>query len=143
MWLVFAISAACIWGLDYVLAERIFHYKISPITLIVFQMVTGLLIFLSVGYRFNLKNDLVVMFSDKTLLLLTIAAALTFNFANLLIFLSIQARNATLAALIELSYPIFTILFAWVLFHENHLTMSVFVGGILIFLGIGVIAVFS
>ena len=35
--------------------------------------------------------------------------------AGLLIFLSIQAKNATLSSLIEISYPLFTAFFAWVL----------------------------
>jgi len=69
---------------------------------------------------------------------------ITFNLGNLLIFCSIQAgKNATLAALVELCYPIFTVFFTWFLFQQNHLTPSVIVGGTLIFAGIIIISYFN
>lgn len=143
MWLIYAISASIIWGLDYALGEKIFKSKISPVSLLVFQLFFGLILFLIIGARAQLKTDLAILTSDFKTLWLVIVALLTFNFGNLLIFLSIQSKNATVAGLIELCYPIFTVFFSWILFRENHLSASVAVGGALIFLGVFIIGYYS
>jgi drug/metabolite transporter (DMT)-like permease len=54
----------------------------------------------------------------------------------LLLFLAIGGKNATLASLIEITYPVFVALFAFVLFREVHLTASVLVGAGLVFAGV-------
>jgi len=68
-----------------------------------------------------------------------IAALVTGVAANYLISRSIQASNATLAGLIELAYPVFTVAFTWLLFGHNHLTPAVAFGGLLIMAGAAVI----
>ena len=45
-----------------------------------------------------------------------IAIGLTSTLGALLLYLSIGSRNATLASLIEITYPLFVVLFAWLLF---------------------------
>jgi len=143
MWLIYAISASIVWGLDYALGEKIFKSKIAPVSLLVFQLLFGLILFLIIGARSQLKADIATLASDTKTLWLVIAALLTFNFGNLLIFLSIQSKNATVAGLIELCYPIFTVLFSWILFRENYLSASVAIGGALIFLGVFIIGYFN
>ena len=49
---------------------------------------------------------------------------------------AVRGRNATLASLIEISYPVFVALFAWLLFREIHVNASVVVGGLLVFAGV-------
>ena len=139
MWLIFAITASMIWGLDYALGEKIFRSKISPFSLLTLQMTFGLVLFFAISYFTQLKTDLAQIAADKTILWYVLAAMITFNLGNLLIFLSIQSKNATLSGLIELCYPIFTVLFSLLLFKVNHVTTSVIIGGILIFIGIFII----
>ena len=59
--------------------------------------------------------------------------------ASVLLFVSIDSKNATLASLIEISYPVFVVLFAYVLFRDVHLNASVLVGGLLVFAGVAII----
>ena len=139
MWLVYAVSAAAVWGLDYALGERVLKNKISPTSLMTVQMALGTMFFLTVGYAGSLKQDFQIIISDRKVLGLTLAAIASFNFGNWLIFLSIQAKNATIAGLIELCYPVFTALFTYFLFKENHLSPSVLVGSIFILIGIFII----
>lgn len=144
MWLVYAISAAIVWGLDYSLCEEIFKIKISPVTLLALEMILGGLLMMLFVHRYQLVADVHTLITNRTALWFFIGILITFNLGNLLIFYSIQAgQNATLAALVELAYPIFTIFFSWALFRSNHMTPSVIVGGILIFLGIIVIAYYN
>ncbi len=56
-----------------------------------------------------------------------------------LLFLAIGDKNATLASLIEISYPVFVVLFAWLLFREAHLNVSVLAGAALVFAGVTLI----
>lgn len=62
--------------------------------------------------------------------------ALTSLLANVLRFRSISGKNATLAGQIEISYPVFVALFAFVLFREIHVNTSVIVGGLMVSAGV-------
>lgn len=44
MWLVFAITAALLWGLNYSLAEKVLQ-SISPVTLLALEMLVGAIVF--------------------------------------------------------------------------------------------------
>lgn len=135
MWLVFAIIAALLWGLNYSLTERILQ-SISPITLLALEMLTGAFIFSVISYFTTFRRDLALLMTDRHLLYITLLEIVTVIAANFFIVSSIQFKNATLAGIIELIYPLFIILFTWLLFGENHVDGTVIVGGILIFIGV-------
>lgn len=134
-WLIYALGAAILWGLNYSLNERIFLGRVSPATLLIFQGFAGMTIAFIVGFR-QLPADLRTLQQDRSTLLIAIGALLTYGLGNLLISLSIQAKNATLAGLVELSYPIFTVLFTWLLFRQWHMTPLSMVGAVLILAGL-------
>lgn len=142
-WVFYSIAAAIVWGLDYSLCERIFNAKISPFSLLAIQMFVGSIIFFVIGLRHNLYDDIQLILHDTTLFWIILVALITFNGGNLLIFLSIQAKNATIAGLIELSYPLFTILFTWFLFRDHHVDLNLIIGGLLITSGVFYVALFS
>lgn len=135
MWLAYAIVAAMLWGLNYSLNERVFEKEVSPATLLVFQAMAGMLIAGAVGFR-DIPDDLRAVRADRTTMWLAIAALFSYGVGNLMISLSIQAKNATLAGLVELSYPIFTVLFSYLLFKKWHLTPMSMAGGVMIMVGI-------
>jgi drug/metabolite transporter (DMT)-like permease len=74
---------------------------------------------------------------------LVIFGCLMFNAATIMIARSIQLANATVAGLIEVCYPFFTIVATLVIFKENHLSLPVVFGGSLIVCGILVITFFG
>jgi len=75
--------------------------------------------------------------NDRVWLLVSLASAAV---GGLLIYVAIGEKNATLASLIEISYPFFVALFAWIFFRETHFNLATIAGGLLI-LG-GVLTVF-
>ncbi len=77
------------------------------------------------------------------LLILVLAETAVLILAELFIGFSIVSKNASLAGLIEISYPIFTALFAYVLFKESQLDTATMIGGVLIFSGVVTIYLFS
>ncbi len=144
MWLVFAIGAAIAWGLDYSLSEEIFKSVISPLPLLAYEMLLGGILLLPFIGIAKMKATIQILLTNRSAFWLFWGILITFNLGNLLIFCSIEAgKNATLAALVELAYPIFTVLFTLLLFKINHLSVSVIVGGAFVFTGITIIALFS
>ncbi|WED43264.1 DMT family transporter [Legionella cardiaca] len=140
MWLVFAITAALLWGLNYSLAEKILQ-SISPVTLLAFEMLIGGFLFFIISYFTSFRRDLALLIAEPTVLWLTITEIIIVIAASFFIVCSIQFKNATLAGIIELIYPLFIILFTWLLFGENHVDLSVIIGGALIFIGVLVISI--
>lgn len=144
MWIVYAVLASVFWGLNYVLAERLFKAKVSPLTLVGTEMLFGSAFLLAVAFLKDqgdrLGHEVCTMVDN---LWLSVACVLTMIVGNFLIATSIQEKNATLAGLIEISYPVFIVLFSLLLFGTNHMTPSVWVGGSLIFAGVSIIYWFS
>lgn len=140
MWLIIAAAAAVIWGLNYSLDEKIFQLQVSPLTLLAFQCWLGALVFSVLSFITTGKTDLTILSTNRTALWLSIASIIAVNAGIYLIAASIQAKNATLASLVEQTYPIFTVFFTYVLFNVSHLTRNVVIGGVLILLGAIIIA---
>lgn len=135
MWLIFAITAAILWGLNYSLAEKILH-DISAITLLALEMLIGAILFCTIAYFTTFKRDLSILAHQPKVFWLTSAEIFIVLLASFFIVYSIQFKNATLAGIIELIYPLFIIFFTWVFFGENHVDISVIAGGLLIFTGV-------
>ena len=60
-------------------------------------------------------------------------------FGEVMVYLAISGKNATLASLIKMTYPVFVVLFAYIFYLHMHVTASVFVGGLMILTGSGLI----
>ncbi|MCW8407712.1 DMT family transporter [Legionella sp. PATHC035] len=139
MWFTFAIFAAILWGFNYALAEKILN-SISPITLLALEMTIGAVLFTCISFFTTMKRDVALLTTDSGLLLLTVAEIAIVLVASYFIATSISLKNATIAGIVELTYPIFTIIFTWFLFNQVHVNLSVIIGGLFIFIGILVIS---
>ena len=138
MWFFYALMASIFWGINYALAEKI-GQRISLISLITLEMALGSIVLGLWAYFTTLKLDLNTLWTNRPLMTLTLVEIGVMLLANVAIVLSIQAKNATSAGLIELSYPLFIILTSWVLFHEHHLNLPIIIGSA--FISVGVICV--
>ena len=140
MWLLLSLGAAIFWGLNYALIERVVR-RISPFTLVLAELVISLPIVLYVAIASGrLAPDITRIQTDTRTRNLLLASVFTFLVASICIALAISAKNATSAGLVEVSYPLFVVLFGLLIFHEHHVTPSIIVGAALIFVGVGVIA---
>lgn len=141
LWLVYALSASIIWGMGYAVTGKLL--KIPDITPAFLMMSTGLftlpIYFFLTFYLGQMKQGFDAIFSSKELFILFITQALAIVGGNFLIFHSITEKNATLTSLIEISYPLFVIIFTFLFFKEVHLSWGTAFGGFLIFAGIGII----
>lgn len=136
-WYLAALAAAVVWGLHYPLvAHALRHLSAVGVLLLTIVGVVGLSLI-------NLKTvgqDLAVLRGlnarERGMIMLL---PLTSLLGSWLLYVSIGQKNATLASLIEISYPVFVALFAYVLFRETTLDALTLLGAALVFAGVGLI----
>ena len=136
-WYIPAIAAAVVWGLHYPLIEHALK-RVSLTTVVLLTAAPMALVALAFPVR--LAEDwrtLSVLPAGERLLIATIA--LTSLAGTVLLYLAVRGRNATLASLIEISYPAFVAIFAWLLFREWQLNAGVLLGAGLVFAGTAII----
>lgn len=135
-WYVTALGAAVVWGIHYPLVD--FALKRLSVTAVLLLTAAPILV-VALASR-SLGADLeawrALPWGERLTIL---ALALTSLAGSVLLFLSISGKNATLASLIEISYPVFVALFAFLLFREWHLDASVAFGALLVFAGVAII----
>lgn len=136
-WYVAALGAAVVWGIHYPLLD----YALKRISLVSVLFLTAVPIALLAPFFYKtLAADYqafreLAWRAQAPILALTVTTVA----GAVLLLLSIAGKNATFASLIEISYPVFVVLFAWLLFREVHLSASVVAGGVLVFAGVALI----
>jgi len=136
-WYIAALGAAVIWGVHYPLVDNALR-KLSLVSVLVLTAVPLLLIapffYKTLAADYEILKDLGWSGSAPIL-----ALALTSLAGSVLLFMSINSKNATLASVIEISYPLFVAVFAYVLFRHMHVNASIVLGGLLVFAGVAII----
>jgi drug/metabolite transporter (DMT)-like permease len=140
MWLLFALGAAVIWGINYAASGRVLARGMSPISLYFLETIFALIamgaLMVATGRAGKLAGELRGLGSDALWLVVAMVCSTA---AALLIFMAIGAKNATLASLIEISYPLFVAFFAWLFFRDTQINGSVIIGGALILFGVFIV----
>ena len=141
LWLVYAVGAAVIWGVNYAISGRLLQRGMSPQTLFLIDLIFGVVAVSAViTFTGRWSSTLLEVRQARPDILWLIVAVASATAAGLLIFLSIQAKNATLASLIEVTYPLFTAFFAWALFRQATINTATVIGALLIFTGVLIVA---
>lgn len=136
LWFILAVGASLFWGLSYVFSEHLYK-SVSVLTGFGLNSLIGATLALILSWKQGyLFKDLHQISSSNTTLHWFIGAVLAGFIAELCIGFSISEKNATLAALIEISYPLFIALFSWILFKQNHLNLYSLIGGSCIIIGV-------
>jgi drug/metabolite transporter (DMT)-like permease len=136
-WYVTAVGAAILWGIHYPLVDNALK-RISPVGVLLLTAIPILLVSL-VFHRQLAADYLAIKGMDWGTRLIVIALSVTGLLGTVLLYMSIVSRNATLASLIEISYPVFVVLFSYLLFRQVHINPSVVLGGVLVFAGVALI----
>jgi drug/metabolite transporter (DMT)-like permease len=140
-WYVPAIAAAVVWGLHYPLIENALR-RLSLPTVVLLTALPMVLVALAFPARLAADWRTVMAMPTGERLLIALIA-LTSLTGTVLLYLAVRGRNATLASLIEISYPAFVAVFAWLLFREWQLNTGVMLGALLVFAGSALIIVNS
>ncbi|GMQ90767.1 MAG: hypothetical protein BMS9Abin11_0071 [Gammaproteobacteria bacterium] len=136
-WYFAALGAALVWGMHYPLMGYVLK-KLSLVSALVLAGLPVLVVGL-VGHK-TLAQDMAVIKSMTWSERLPIMAIpLTSLLATVLLYHAINSKNATLASLLEISYPVFVVFFAYLFFREWHINNSVLIGAVFIFSGVALI----
>lgn len=136
-WYVPAIAAALVWGLHYPLIEHALR-RVSLPTVVLLTALPMALVALAFPARLADDWRAVAQLPAGERALIA-AIAFTSLAGTVLLYVAVRGRNATLASLIEISYPAFVALFAWLLFRDWQLNSGVLLGAALVFAGTALI----
>lgn len=136
MWIIQSLGASLMWGLCYAISGKLYEKGMS---VVVYYFLSSGVTFIGSGAYLWLSGkapsvlgDLASIRQEWHWLFLSLTAA---SMASLSVSFAVVTKNATMAALIESSYPIFVAITAWVFFNQSHLSMTALLGGILIMAG--------
>lgn len=136
-WYVTAIGAAIVWGIHYPLVDLVLRH-VSIMTVLFVTAVPIVLLapffFRTIARDFGAWGQLAWDVRGALL-----ALALTSLSGSVLLFISISGKNATLASLLEITYPVFVALFAFLLLREVQFSPSAVIGGVFVLVGAGLI----
>ncbi|MDF2939415.1 MAG: hypothetical protein K0R66_57 [Gammaproteobacteria bacterium] len=143
-WFWLAISASALWGLTYVASQYILK-SLDPLHIL---WLSSLVVFFGLGAFFLMTGQGKSLFSKLNfhhpkLVFTVIAYAILYLAASILILKSINAGNATLAALIESAYPLFTMAFAYFFLKQVQFNWGIIIGCGFLLVGLALIQIFS
>jgi drug/metabolite transporter (DMT)-like permease len=139
MWFFLALAASMFWGATYVLDEQLYRHISVPTTMAVHTLIISVCAWLVAWKQGTIASDFHILLTSRSVGQLFLWCALTFVAAEFLINFSISGKNATLVGLVEISYPLFSALFAYLVFSEGQLNFGTGIGGLLIACGVAVI----
>jgi len=138
-WWFYSIVAAVVWGLHFNLVARIMKVMPSdvyaPLTLF---LITALSIFALLPFMYEkiFANVMLLWQADNSIRLSVLVLIFTTIVAANLLYIAMQlSPNPTVASLLDITYPLFIAVIAWLLYRENHLDWSVLLGGGMILAG--------
>ncbi len=142
-WWVFSILAAILWGLHFNLVVKVSNQLprdiYTPLTLFFITSIS-ILILLPFIYHKVASNLLSLWQAGNGIRLSMLVLVFTALIAASFLFVAMQlSPNPTIAALIDITYPVFIALIAWFLYRESHLDWAVILGACLIFSGVTLI----
>lgn len=143
IWFVYACSAAVLWGLSYTVSEQLMK-KLSIPTVLLTAAMGNLIFALAAGLILKkFPKDWETLKTGDGVTWLMLGSVAVYVAANIFILLATKSKNATMAAMVEITYPLFTALFAWLLFKEVQVNTGTAFGAALILSGVCCIYYFS
>ncbi len=136
-WYIAALGAAVTWGIYYPLVDMALK-RISLFSVILLSMVPVILV-LPLFLRTVSEDIETVKSLPASEQWVIVSLGLIGLFGEVMVYLAISGKNATLASLIEMTYPLFVVLFAYLFYRQMQVNASVFVGGLMILVGAGLI----
>ena len=144
-WMVYAIAAAILWGASYAASGPILRAGMPPLLFYfcysVVALITAIFVFLMSGAKAHFLSQLrELSVSHVGWFLFSLLAA---SVGALMTYMAIGEKNPTLASIIEISYPLFVVLFTWLFFQEFQLNAMTCLGAFFVIFGVMLILRFN
>jgi drug/metabolite transporter (DMT)-like permease len=128
----YAVIAAVIWWLAYALDQRILEHISTPILVFINALFTVLVLLPFILTHGDEVKSLATL--DKTTLTFLGASLLATLLAGFLILIAIGAIGAPKAAIFEIAYPFFVVIFS-IFLYQSHVNNYFILGSIFLFIG--------
>ena len=133
-WVVLGLTAGAGWGMSYILYEKLLLR--FPIPLVMFLTGAASFAFFGlVAWSRGHFAEIKTITSSPAIVWGFIGVVVLNILANTSILTAVNMSNASRAAFLEISYPLFSLLFAYLIFKEIQLSALGMVGGGFIVLG--------
>jgi drug/metabolite transporter (DMT)-like permease len=132
-----AILTAFLWGVSYTATGEVIKH-ISKTTYMFLSSMMFIITYSILSYK-HWSVDLATLSEKPNVLGWFLLASITSVVANYLALVAIECCNASMAAALEISYPFWCMVFAWLLF-GSAFSLQAIVGSIIVFLGVWLIA---
>ena len=132
MWFVIALFTALAWGFCYICVEQVIKSVDKFVYLSISATCNAIFWIFCLFYY---KNDKMALDFDaaKWWVVASVSSVIAGNYLSMR---AVELKNATYASVVEISYPIWCALFAWLLLGHNHLTWKSGFGIVLVISGI-------
>jgi drug/metabolite transporter (DMT)-like permease len=142
-WIIYALLAAILWGGTYLMYELLLK-SVSASSILFASSLGATLVFLGwVVADGSFEKDWQILKKGGSETNLLFGITLLAVLANFAFLASMRLKNATLSGLVEITYPLFTALFAWVFLKDAQLSLGTFLGALLIMAGVICISYFE
>ena len=139
-WMIYALSAAMLWGASYAACGPTLRSGMPPLIFYfcysLLGFLTALVLLITRGNLGEIGTHIGKLGSNKVWFLFSLLAA---SLGALMSYVGIGAKNASLASLVEVSYPLFVVLFTWVFFQEIEINIMTAAGAFLVISGVSLI----
>ena len=133
-WWAYALVSAACWGAQYVLLETLFRRVDFAAAFSFLSLANGILV-AALFWVLYPKQNWVKLGESWQIIWLVILYLIFGTGAYMFNAFAINEKNATLASLLEISYPLFIVLFTAIFLRQVHLNLTGFFGAALIFAG--------
>ena len=144
-WMIYALAAALLWGASYAASGPILRAGMPPLLFYfcysVVAFITGAFAFLVSGGKTHFLSQLRELPSAHAGWFLF--SLVTASAGALMTYMAIGEKNPTLASIIEISYPLFVVLFTWLFFREFQLNVMTCSGAFFVIFGVMLILRFN
>lgn len=142
MWIFYALFAALCWGMSYASCGPLLKKGLNPLIFLLGYSLCGFLgAAITLFFSGKQQGGLQLQDMSRSELGWFLFSVGGSAIGAYLTYAAMGAKNPTLVALIEISYPIFVVFFAWLFFREMQLTPVTLCGGLLVLSGVAVIVV--
>src|SRR5262249_245913 len=125
---------------NYAASGRVLNRGVSPANLFLLDLLFALLVLGGLTVAAGRSREVMAQIAQLGADRVWLATAMICSTAGgLAIFKAIDSKKATLASLIEVSYPFFVAVFAWLFFRETQFNWPTVLGGVLILSGVAVV----
>ena len=137
-WMIYGLAAAILWGASYAASGPILRAGMPPL---IFYCCYSLIGLITASTLFLIRGDKETLLSQLRGLSAAHAGWFLFSLvaaslAALMTYLAIGEKNATLASMIEISYPLFVVIFTWFFFQEFQPNAMTCLGSFFVIFGV-------